>query len=387
MKSRLTFAVSALSLILSIPAAFAAEKKVVAVLPFGSPNEHSLGEMGNNAQPTFITQLIKSQKVRVVDEKRADDAVKRFEKEMTGLFDPQKVRQIGRFLKADYVLAGKLSVTGDAFTMTIHVTNVETLEIEMADDVDFRDVNQFRVAVRTSADKIAALIAGEARAEGKHEAFLNIDARAFHDTAEVAITALKDLDAWRYEGKIDSEDPDNKTVHVSMSFGVPKPGMPLQIFAEGIGENDKPIGVVYVMEPDEKGPGGFVAKYMKEKDPGKKKKGDFGLGARVSNARYRYRIALGPIDDLAEGNAKLVDMFREKLIEQLGESKEFSSVDSSQVKQLGMEKKYKPMHAEGVDFVLVGQFLGAPGQRRAEFKVVAAMTGEVWGNLKFETSI
>ncbi|MBI2372957.1 MAG: hypothetical protein HYV07_03050 [Deltaproteobacteria bacterium] len=371
----------------SLSPVLAADKKIVAVLPFGSPNEHNLGEMGNNAQPTFITQLIKSQKVRVVDEKRADEAAKRFDKEASGLFDPNKVRQIGKFLKADYVLAGKLSVTGDAFTMTVHVTNVETLEIELADDVDFRDVNQFRVAVRTSADKIASMIAGEGRQDGKHEAFLNIDARAFHDTAEATITALKGLDAWRYEGKIDSEDPDNKTVHVSMSFGVPKPGMPLQVFEEGIGENDKPIGVVYVVEPDEKGPGGFIAKYQKEKDSQKKKKGDFGMGARVSNARYRYRIALGPIDDLAEGNAKLVDMFREKLVEQLGESKEFLAVDTADVKKLGQEKKYKQLHAEGVDFVLVGQFLGAPGDRRAELKVVAAMTGEVWGSLKFETSI
>src|ERR1044071_7674488 len=107
------------------------DRKVVAVLPFGSPNNHSLGLMGDNAQPTFITELVKSKKVRVVDEKRADDAVKRFERDMHGLYDSSKIKQMGKFLKADYVVSGQISYTGDAFTMTVHVTNVETLELEM----------------------------------------------------------------------------------------------------------------------------------------------------------------------------------------------------------------------------------------------------------------
>src|SRR5688572_197190 len=116
------------------PSARADEKKIVAVLPFASPNDHSLGKMGDNAQPTFITELVKSKKVKVVDEKRLDDAVKRFARDMTGIMDQSKVKQIGKFLKADYVVAGSLSFTGDTFTMTVHVTNVETLELEMADD-------------------------------------------------------------------------------------------------------------------------------------------------------------------------------------------------------------------------------------------------------------
>src|SRR5262245_4029523 len=242
------------------------DKKIVAVLPFASPNDHSLGKMGDNAQPTFITELVKSKKVRVVDEKRLEDAVKRFARDMTGIMDQSKVKQIGKFLKADYVVAGSLSYTGDAFTMTVHVTNVETLELEMADDVDFRDIDKMRIAVRASAKKIADLVSGgSGGSTGKHEAFLNIDARHFYDTADACIDALKGLDAWRYEGEIDSEDSDQKSVHVKMKFGRPKAGMPLQVFEEGMGENDSPIGVVYVTEPDEKGTG-FVAKWIKEKD-------------------------------------------------------------------------------------------------------------------------
>ena len=110
---------------------------MVAVMPFGSPTRWS--EMGNNAQPTFITELVKSKKVRVVDEKRADQAAQKFARESSGLYDQSKVKQIGKFLKADYVLSGQVSHTGDAFTMTVHVTNVETLELEMAEDVVGRD--------------------------------------------------------------------------------------------------------------------------------------------------------------------------------------------------------------------------------------------------------
>ncbi len=380
-----------LALVAAPLAAFAQDKKTVAVLEFGSPADWST--MGRNAQPTFITELVKSKKVKVIDEKRADDAVKRFAREMTGLYDESKIRQMGRFLKADYVLAGTLSYTGDAFTMTVHVTNVETLELEMAEDVDFRNEQKFRVAVRTAAQKIAAVIAGEGRAAGKHEAFLNVDARDFYDTAEACINALKGLDAWRYEGEID-EELEDKQVHVKMRNGRPKAGMPLQVFDEGMGDNDKPIGVVYVEEPDEKNMG-FIARWIKEQDPDKKKRGDFGLGARVSNARYKYRIAVGKLVDEAEDNVNLVEMFRDKLVERMDESSQFIAKTEGEVSRLSQDlgrgsarkKALQELHKLGVDFLIEGKLIGDPGRRRADFKVISAFTGEVWGELKFETRI
>jgi TolB-like protein len=386
-----------IALAISVPTLASAqqEKKVVAVLPFASPNDHSLGKMGDNAQPTFITELVKSKKVKVVDEKRLGDAVKRFARDMTGIMDQSKVKQIGKFLKADYVVAGSLSFTGDTFTMTVHVTNVETLELEMAEDTDFRDIDKMRIAVRANAKKIADLVSGgSGGASGKHEAFLNIDARHFYDTAEACIDALKGLDAWRYEGEIDEEDADAKTVHVKMKHGRPKAGMPLQVFEEGLGENDKSIGVVYVVEPDEKG-AGFVAKWIKEKDKSKKKKGDFGLGARVSNARYKYRIAIGKLEDEAEDNIQLVEMFRDKLIEKMEESSNFLAKADSDVARAAVDlgrgsarkEKLEELHKMGVDFLLEGKFIGSPGSRRADFKVISAATGEEWGKLKFETRI
>lgn len=381
----------------SLPAAAAPgadDKKVVAVLEFGSPNDHNLGMMGHNAQPTFITELVKSKQVRVVDEKRADDALKRFEKGMAGLYDQAKVKQIGKFLNADYVVSGQVSFGGDAFIMTVHVTNVETLEMEFAEDVEFRDIDKFRLAVKANAKRIAGQISGQGGAKGKHEAFLNIDPRHFYDTADAMINALLGLGMWRYEGEIDSEDSDTKTVHVKLRTGSPRPGMPLSVFEEGLGENDKPIGVVYVVEPDDKG-NGFVAKWIAEKDKSKKKKGDFGLGSRVSNAKYRYRIAIGKLDDEAEDNADLVEMFRDKLMEKLDENKTFKGMNDSDIMRLTMdlgkgsarEKTLKEIHKLGVDFIVEGKFIGSPGKRRADFKVISAMTGESWGTLKFETRI
>lgn len=382
----------ALALLLpATPALADNEKKIVAVLPFEA--EGIPGAMSKNAQPTFITELVKSKVVRVVDEKRLKDAIQRFERDQTGLFDATKVKQIGKFLKADYVVSGQIADNGDAFTMTVHVTNVETLELEMAEDVDFRDAGKMRIAVRNAAQKIASTISGEGRAAGKHEAFLNIDARHFYDTADACISALQGLDAWRYEGEID-EELDNKQVHVKLAYGKPKPGMPLLVFEEGLGENDQPIGVVYVVEPDERG-AGFVARWIAEQDKSKKKKGEFGLGTRVSNARYKYRIAIGKLDDEAEGNEQLVTMFREKLNEKLEESDKFIGKNDSNIQDTASElgkgdtrkQNLKKLHQAGVDFLIEGKFIGSPGERRADFKVISAATGEVWGTLKFETRI
>lgn len=369
----------------------AGEKKTVAVMPFSSPTRYS--EMGRNAQPTFITQLVKARGVRVVSEKLAKNAVKRFAREMTGLYDQNQVRQMGRFLKADYVVTGMVAHTGDAFTMTVHVTNVETLELEMAEDVDFRHRGKMRVAVRTLAQKIASVISGEGRARGRHEAFLNIDARDFYDAADACIESLGRLDPWTYEGEID-EELGGKKVHVMLERGKPKPGLPLQVLEEGIGRNDEPIGVVYVTEPDDGG-GGFLAEWIDEKDPDKKKKGSFGLGVRVSNAKYRYRIAVGEIADEAGGNVELVTMFRDRLIETMEESERFVAKSSTDVDRIAVSlgrgsrkrKNLKRLHELGVDFVIEGRFIGAPGSRRADFDIISTATGKRWDRFEFETRI
>jgi|GEM_PF-2546232 len=388
--SALCLSALVLGAVASAPAE-AADKKVVAVLPFGSPTAYS--RLGKNAQPTFITQLVKSKKVRVVNEKRARGAVRRFERAMTGLYDSSKIKQMGRFLKADYVVSGMIAHTGDAFTMTIHLTNVETLELEMAEDIDFRHQGKMRVAVRTLAKKVAAMVAGEDAKKGRHEAFLNVDGRSFYDSAEACIAALTRLDAWRYEGEID-EELDGRRVHVKLNRGKPRPGMPLAVYEEGMGGNDKAIGVVYVEERDEAG-AGFIARWIKEKDPDKKKRGDFGLGTRVSNARYKYRFAIGEIVDEAEDNEDLVRMFKDKLNETLEESERFIAKTDDDVTDLAdalgrgskRTKRLKRLHKQGVDFVITGKLIGAPGRRRADFKVLSTVTGKVWRRLKFETRI
>ena len=51
------------------------------------------------------------------------------------------------------------------------------------------------------------------------------------------------------------------------------------------------------------------------------------------------------------------------------------------------KKNLKRLHKLGVDFVVQGKFIGDPGRRRAEFKIISAMTGSSWGKLKFETRI
>ena len=379
------------SLFPSLPAD--AAKPVIAVLPFASSNRGNLGSMGRNVQPTFVTQFVNSGKVSVVDERALQRAMRKARYQKRRPASRSQTQELGKLLKADYLLSGKLTFVGDSFTMTTQLTNVKTAEVILADDVDFRNRRKFRLAIRSSAQRMLALITGEGRVEKTHEKFLNIDSRQFYDTADRCLRALKKLGIWRYEGEID-EELDGRKLHVQLRRGKPKPGMPLQVFEEGIGTNDKPIGVVYVIEPDEMG-SGFVAKWIKEKDKSKRKRGDFGLGARVSNAGYKYRIAVGNLVDEAEDNETLVKMFKEKLLESLEESEQFIGKSSDQVEiilnDLGRGKKKKKnlkrLHKLGVDFVVQGKFIGDPGRRRAEFKIISAMTGSSWGKLKFETRI
>jgi hypothetical protein len=104
---------------------------------------------------------------------------------------------------------------------------------------------------------------------------------------------------------------------------------------------------------------------------------------------------VGKLDDEAEDNADLVEMFRDKLMEKLDENKMFKGMNSSDVTKLTMElgrgdereENLTKLHKLGVDFIVEGKFIGSPGKRRADFKVISTMTGESWGTLKFETRI
>jgi TolB-like protein len=359
-------------------------KPVVAVFPFTSPTAYSA--MGRNAQEAFVTALVKLQKVRVVQTTEVGRMLRRVNLHWTGTIDPQLLKAAGQWLKADYMLAGKIRWGGDAYILSAHVANVKTLETTMAEDVDFSDISKMRIAVRALAKKIAGQVSGTGSSDSKSDLFLNVNPRAFYDTADACIAAMAyTLSPMKFTGTVDSVDEESKTVRVKGYAGGLKDGVPFDVYStSGIDEPTK-VTTVHLVR---KIAGGFEAHYRMPPDEG------IELGAKVTNARHNWTVAVGKVEDEVEDNEKLVDGFRHALLEKMSEGSKFQQIEGGSTDTLAKLSDrrtrfmtFKQLYDRGVDLVLEGKFYGGSGSRRAHFKIYSTLTGKVWGEPKFETSL
>jgi TolB-like protein len=359
-------------------------KPVVAIFPFTSPTQYSV--MGRNAQETFVTAVVQLQKVRVIQTTEVGRMLRRVNLHWTGTIDPQILKAAGKWLKADYMLAGKIRYGGDAYILSAHVANVKTLETVFAEDVDFSDISKLRIAVRALAKKIAAQMTGTGGGDSKSDLFLNVNPRAFYDTADACIRSMGySVSPFRFSGTVESVEEGEKSIRVKGSTHGMKEGLPFDVYStSGIDEPVK-VTTVYLTK---KIAGGFEAKYRMDPENG------IELGAKVTNHKHKWTVAVGKVEDEVEDNDKLVKRFRHALLEKLSEGEKFQQIEGGSTDVLAKLSDrrtrfitFKALWNRGVDLVLEGKFYGGSGSRRAHFKIYSTMTGKVWAEPKFETSL
>jgi TolB-like protein len=361
-------------------------KVVVAVLPFTSPSMYSL--MGRNAQEAFVTALVQTRSMRVIQATEVQRMLRRESLHWTGTMNPRILRAAGKFLKADYMMAGKLRFTGDAYTLSVHVMNVRSLETTMAEDVDFMDASKMRIAVRVAARKIAGSVTGKGGGGGgKADLFLNVDARAFYDTADACIRAMGYVTkTFNFSGTVDSVDEESQTVRVKGYAGHLKEGVPFDVYStSGVDEPTK-LTTVFLTR---KIAGGFEARWRATPE-----EGSIELGASVTNRKHKWTVAVGKVVDEVEDHEKLVKRFRSALLEKMSEGERFQEIEGGSTDTLAKLSNrrtrfitFKALFKRGVDLVLEGKFYGGAGSRRAHFKIYSTLTGKVLGEPRFETSL
>ena len=360
-------------------------KKTVAVLPFSSPSRYSF--MGRNAQSTFITQLVKTRKLKVIQATMVRRMLRRRGLHWTGVISPRILKAAGRWLKADYMMVGKIRYTGGAYTLSVHVADVKTLQTTHAEDVDFRNSRKMRVAVRLMARKIAGVVSGKGHRGTKAGLFLNVNPRAFYDTSAACIKVMKwALNRYNFSGKLESSDESTKTIKIS-GYGVRrlKAGVPLDVFDTTGIDGKKKVVTAYVTKIQG---GKAVAKYRMGPSDG------IPLDGAVSNRKHQWVVAVGKIVDEAEDNKALVKRFRQALLQKMSQGNLFQQVEGSvtdYLAKLSNRKRrfftYRKLFRKGVELVLEGKFYGSSGRRRAHFTFYSTLTGKAFGELKFETRL
>lgn len=362
----------------------ASGKPIVAVLPFTSPSRG--GGMGRSAEATFVTQLVGTAKLRVIQASLVARMLKRRGLRWTGALDPTILKAAQRWLKAAYVLHGKLRWTGDAYTLSMHVMNVGTLETTMAEDVDFSDARKMRVAVRLAAQKIAGAITGTASGSSNASLFLNVDARAFYDTADACLNAMSGaLRRYRFDGTVG--EADDKLLRLDGEADNLVPGVPIDIYTgdDDIAGEGRRVTTAYFVRSTSLG---VQARARFVPDDG------IAVGARASNEDHRWVVAVGRVVDEAEDNAKLVGRFRSALLQKMSEGTAFQQIEGLSTDRLAAMSDrrqrffaYRKLFDRGIEIVLEGKLYGTVGSRRADLNIYSAQTGKVLGRLLFETRL
>lgn len=368
--------------------AWAADKRVVALVPFEGPPQSLYRDLPTSAMESFSTQLIESKKVKVVERQKLDRIFKEHELNLSGFIDPATIKKaLGRGLAVDFLIMGRISDSGDGLMLNARLVNLETSEIEIAKEVPFRDVSALRVAVKSLSKQFLAEISGEQSKESAAEAFLNTDPKHFYAAAEALSDELSRL-AIVIEGEVSDVDTGSKRVTVDLrsNGGELPPGSKVEVFRDEVG-NKKRVAELFVVE-HQAGDKTAVCSYLKS---GKGNKVQ--LGDTVSAKQYKWHVVLGPIVDEAEDNEKLVARFKDTVAERLADLPNFVYAKDEGVEQaLGLwasqrDKAAAKLFELGVDVVVTGKFIGRPGDRRTDFKVYSTHSGKLRHEAKFDTRL
>jgi TolB-like protein len=140
----------------NLPVSLSGKNVVCAVFQFKDTVEGE--KYGDPLASMMMTSLTKTVNIKVVERERIQKAIKELEFQTSGLADSTTVKEVGKFLNADFLIYGEVSKIKDTYHVIIHVVDVKLGEIVLSRDIDTTDPNEFRNLVQQQANYAAQFI-------------------------------------------------------------------------------------------------------------------------------------------------------------------------------------------------------------------------------------
>ncbi len=359
--------------------AWAKDKKDKKVIAIGKPTTdwRSSGACRGYA-PTYANSLAKSLRsriaetgvFRVVSRRQMGKILKEHEMAMTGITDPDRVKELGKLLQADFLMGVDLICHTKTVEMNVSLWDTETGESAWTKVYEMKNLNKTSRALKDVAKLMKKY--GKTGSFGdstRHELFQIVDSKAFHDSTEYIVDRIR-YTIPRARGTVEEINVYGETLKVKISYGGFKPWAGLKL---KVTRDDEELGWVFLKK---KGRGVIEAGTNDDMST-------FEEGDQISSQDFEPKVAIGFIEDVDEGQDEMVGKFKERMYEIMQEAEGVEAAEGKKIEKIlqrmgtkTRKKDLAKLHKAGVDLLIVGRFLGENGQRRLDFEVLSTYDGK-----------
>lgn len=373
MISRMTMYLAAIAVIFGLSFnALADEKKVIAV---GEPS--SLGRCkyydANLAEAMMVSlrnYINQTGAFKVVSNRQMKAILNEHKLSMVGLVDPEKAKSLGDWLQADYLLSVDFICLPEHIELAVNLTDIEKRENVFTKQypMDLRKTRRTLKDLTKLLKRFAKT--GETGGDaGDSEIFQLVDSKAFQDATEYIVKRIIYTIPKAY-GTIEEVNVYGDELKVNIRYSGFKPWAGLKFKVEHDGEE---VGWLF----------------LKKSGRGKLQAGTTGdmsafeEGDKISSEDFEPVVAIGYIEDVDEGEDRMVDMFKDRMQEIFEQSDGVKPAEGRKIDRIlnrmgkrTRKKDLAKLHKAGVDLLLVGRFLGPNKNRRLDFDVISTYNGK-----------
>lgn len=140
----------------NLPVSHSGKEVICAVFDFENTIENE--KYGDAVSGMMMANLSKTEKIKIVDRKKIQKAIKELELQTSGLSDSGTAKEVGKFLNADFLVFGSISKIKDTYHILIYVVDVKLGQIVISRDLIANDPNKFDETIQQQANYVAQFI-------------------------------------------------------------------------------------------------------------------------------------------------------------------------------------------------------------------------------------